>query len=150
MNPANPAMGMPVRPVRGFQPQGAAVNPTGSAPMVGGAPVAGGYGAPSVSVNGQTLQLGGAYTPGQGQTQVMNPGPATSPEEYAAMLELERERTKADVSAGTMAPLPTTRYTPPGSLGSDPTEAPGPQQNTQQQPTQPRYQRLPGGPMLPQ
>jgi hypothetical protein len=35
-----------------------------------------------------------------------------SPEQYAALLEVERERNKQDVDNGMMAPLPVTQFTP--------------------------------------
>jgi hypothetical protein len=53
-------------------------------------------------------------------------------EEYALVLEAERERTKNDVLNGKMAPLPPTRYTPKGAVGTydettDPNAVPRPQ-----------------------
>lgn len=41
-----------------------------------------------------------------------------SSEEYAFVLEAERERTKNDVLNGTLAPIPPTLYTPKGAVGT--------------------------------
>ena len=46
-----------------------------------------------------------------------------SEEQLTLMVELERERTKQQVAAGLLPPLPPTRVSPPGSPG---TAAPGP------------------------
>jgi len=41
-----------------------------------------------------------------------------SAEEYALVIEAERERTKHDVLSGKLAPMPPTRYTPKGAVGT--------------------------------
>lgn len=75
-----------------------------------------GMGTPAGVGGASVVSVGGlGYTPGQGRTQVMDPGPQLSPEEYAAMLEVERARAAADVQAGKSPPLPTTAFTPPNA-----------------------------------
>jgi hypothetical protein len=80
----------------------------------------------------RTLRL---PTPSTGATPSTTPGfgrsvqqPAAQQNEMTAeqnilMVELERERTKQQVAAGLMPPLPPTHFSPPSSPG---TEAPGP------------------------
>lgn len=43
-----------------------------------------------------------------------------SPAEQIVLMEVERERTKAQVEAGLMPPLPPTELTPPGATGTAP------------------------------
>ncbi len=108
-------------------------------------------GAPTVAANGVALP-GFGSNPTQNLPQNgIDPSVANmEPEAYAALLEVERERTKQQVLDGTMPPLPTTRYTPPGAVGSL-EEAPQPTVPNQQ-PTGPMLRRAPSipPPLFPQ
>jgi hypothetical protein len=98
-------------------PSGGGVSSSG----FNGPPPAGYGSSPSVNVGGASLALGGGAPPGSGQPQVVGQdliGGDMAPEAYAALLEAQREATKQDVLDGKIAPLPVTRYTPPGSVGS--------------------------------
>jgi len=51
--------------------------------------------------------------PTAGQAPQVTNQPALTPEQQAVLLEVERERTKAQVQSGTLPPLPPTPLTPP-------------------------------------
>ncbi|HMP83619.1 MAG TPA: hypothetical protein PKA41_13040 [Verrucomicrobiota bacterium] len=52
-----------------------------------------------------------------GTTTTQPTQPTFTPEEQTVIIEVERERTKAQVAAGELPPLPPTELTPPGSTG---------------------------------
>lgn len=125
-NPFNSQRSSPMqRPLR-IPGAGAPAPNTGGGVTSSGfnGPAPAGYGAtPSVNVNGTALSLGGngSPTPGNGQPIVAGQdliGNGMDPDAYAVLLEANREATKDDVLSGKMAPLPVTRYTPPGAVGS--------------------------------
>ena len=68
-----------------------------------------------------------SMAPGVGRStpapQTSNPQDEMTAEQHILMVELERERTRDQVSAGLLPPLPPTPISPPGSPG---TESPGP------------------------
>jgi hypothetical protein len=96
----------------------------GGVSVSGGPATSTGAGGASINVGGNNLSLtGGAPQSGQpiiaGQDLI---GGDMSEEAYAALLEAQREATAEDVKSGKMAPLPITRYTPSGALGTLPDE----------------------------
>jgi hypothetical protein len=150
---AAPAPGMPI-PAPGMgalQPAGVPGGPPGfptrtlRLPTSGNA--AGLPGMPGVTpagVGGVQPQAGGVTMPGFGMAsqspgqQQINPVHQLSVEEQMLMVEVERERTKSQVTSGRLPPLPPTRYTPPGAPGS-----------IQQTPETQNTPSIPGFPSLP-
>jgi hypothetical protein len=136
--PAAAAPGMPppaggMQPPPAFNPPGGGMRtiPSRSLRLPGGSP----NGAPAQGSPGAEGAMSGAGAAAGTQTAGLSFGAPTdstapnpnahmqpgldqlSPEQYATLLEVERERTKQDVLNGTMAPLPVTHYTPKGAVG---------------------------------
>ena len=74
---------------------------------------------PADGTGSPTLPMGGnpgnTSSAGSGVNSALS---GLTHEEYALIVEAERERTKNDVLSGKLAPMPPTRYTPKGAVGT--------------------------------
>lgn len=111
-------------PPPGAQPATAGYAPPGANPqgIPGGSSITtiGGAGAGLKSIPTRTLRLPGSSVPGGAPAVGINPQAANqenlSREEQVILMELERERTRDQVSKGVLPPLPPTPISPGGKV----------------------------------
>ncbi|PWU09232.1 MAG: hypothetical protein C5B50_27915 [Verrucomicrobia bacterium] len=127
--PPNPYMqGGGMKPItipsRTLRTPGAGYNPPGAAVGNGGVdPATAGLIAPSVSLDGRTLNLGGPGSQGGQYTAEVNPAlVGLNRDELGLVMEAERLHTAEDVQKGLIAPMPVTHLTQPGAPGTLPDE----------------------------